>query len=138
MSEILWLIAILAFIALEAGTYQMIAIWFMGGAICGLILSLCDANFWVQMIVFAAVSLILLLCFRPLAAKKFKTKLKTNADAAIGKTVIVTQEIDNIKGTGEAKLDGLIWTARAEDDRVLQPGTTATVKKIEGVKLIVS
>ena len=42
-----------------------------------------------------------------------------------------------MKGTGEAKLDGLTWTVRSDDDSIIAEGETVEVKKIEGVKLIV-
>lgn len=135
--QIVWLIAIVAFIVLEAVTYQMLSIWFVIGAIGGLIASLLGAGFWVQMTVFLALSVVLLICFRPLAVKKLKTDYKTNADAAVGKKVTVTEEVDNIKGTGAAKLDGMVWTVRTESGKTLGVGDVAEVKRIEGVKLIV-
>lgn len=135
--QILWLAAVIAFIILEAVTYQMLSIWFVVGSIGALIAALCGAEFWVQMTVFLALSVVLLIVFRPLAVKKLKTNFKTNADAAVGKKVIITQEVDNVKGTGEAKLDGMVWTVRTESDKVLSVGDVAEVKRIEGVKLIV-
>lgn len=137
MLEILWLIAIVAFIILEAVTYQMVSTWFIGGAIGGLIAAMLNADFWLQMTIFIVLSVVLLICFRPIAVKKLKTDFKTNADAAIGKRATVTREVNNLKGTGEAKLDGLVWTARAEDDTVYAVGDIVEVTRIEGVKLIV-
>lgn len=135
--QIVWLIAIVAFIVLEAVTYQMLSIWFVIGAIGGLIASLLNAEFWLQMTLFIVISVILLIAFRPLAVKKLKTDYKTNADATIGKKVTVTEEVDNIKGTGTAKLDGMVWTVRTESGKTLGVGDVAEVKRIEGVKLIV-
>lgn len=135
--QIVWLIAIVAFIVLEAVTYQMVSIWFVIGSIGGLAASLLDADFWIQMTVFLALSVILLIAFRPLAVKKLKPTFKTNADAVIGKKVTITEDVDNIKGTGAAKLDGMVWTVRTESGKTLGVGDVAEVKKIEGVKLIV-
>lgn len=135
--QILWLVAVIAFLILEAGTYQMLSIWFVVGSIGALIATLCGAEFWLQMTIFLVLSVILLIVFRPLAVKKLKPKFKTNADATVGKKVVITQEVDNVKGTGEAKLDGMVWTVRTESDKVLSVGDVAEVKRIEGVKLIV-
>ncbi len=135
--QIIWLIGVIAFIILEAVTYQMVSVWFVIGAIGGLITSLTGVDFWVQMTVFLALSLVLLICFRPIAVKKLKTDFKTNADAVIGKKVTITKETDNINGTGEGRLDGMVWTVRSESGKTLAVGDVAEVKKIEGVKLIV-
>lgn len=135
--QMLWLLAVIAFIILEAVTYQMLSIWFVIGAIGALIATLLGAGFWVQMAVFLALSVILLIAFRPIAIKKLKPEFKTNADAVIGKKVIITKEVDNVNGTGEAKLDGMVWTVRTESGKTLGVGDVAEVKKIEGVKLIV-
>ncbi|MDD6565065.1 MAG: NfeD family protein [Clostridiales bacterium] len=137
MIEMLWLAAVVVFIILEAVTYQMISVWFIIGSVGALIASLLGAEFWLQMVIFVALSLVLLVMFRPFAVKRLKTDFKTNADAAVGKKVTITQAVDNTKGTGEAKLDGLVWSVRTQDGNTLGVGEVAEVKRIEGVKLIV-
>lgn len=62
----------------------------------------------------------------------------TNADRCIGKKALVLQTIINKEELGQVRVNGSVWTARAEDDDILEKGTTVTVKRIEGVKLIVS
>jgi membrane protein implicated in regulation of membrane protease activity len=75
---------------------------------------------------------------RPLCRKFLVTKQeKTNVDAHVGKTCIVTEEIRNIDEVGEVKLGGLCWSARSADGRVIAVGEQVTVKEIQGVKLIV-
>ena len=66
---ILWLVAIVLLIVLEAVTYQLVAIWFALGAAAALIASLLDASGTVQIVVFVAVSVISLIASRPLAKK---------------------------------------------------------------------
>ena len=39
-----------------------------------------------------------------------------------GKTGKVSVQINNIEGTGEILVDGLEWTARTEDDTILNVG----------------
>ena len=137
MIEMLWLAAVIVFIILEAVTYQMISVWFIIGSVGALIAALLGAEFWLQMVIFVALSLVLLVMFRPFAVKRLKTDFRTNADAAVGKKVTITQTVDNAKGTGEAKLDGLVWSVRTQDGNTLDVGEVAEVKRIEGVKLIV-
>ena len=62
----------------------------------------------------------------------------TNADRLIGETAVVTAAIDNLAAKGEVTVKGQIWTARSEDGEAIGSGERVTVKKIEGVKLIVS
>ena len=135
---IIWLVAIVAFIILEATTYQMVSLWFIVGAIGGLIASLLGAGFWVQMTVFLVISVALLLVFRPIVVKRLsKNNIKTNADSVIGKKVLITETVDNTNSTGQGRVDGAIWTVRSESGTIIEAGTLATIKEIEGVKLIV-
>lgn len=51
---------------------------------------------------------------------------------------IVTEDIDNLKASGQVSVAGQIWTARAEDDKtVIAEGAKVIVKEVRGVKLIV-
>ena len=57
----------------------------------------------------------------------------------IGKTAVVTEEIDNLAGKGQVKVLGNVWSARSvNDDMKIPVGQHVVVQKIEGVKLIVS
>ena len=134
---VIWLAAIVVFMVLEAATYQIISIWFAFGAIGGLIAYICGADFYVQMAVFILLSVIMLAALRPISVKLLKKQdLQTNAAGLIGKSVLITHEVNNIKGTGEGKINGMVWTIRGATDEVIPAGTAARVVKIEGVKLI--
>lgn len=138
IAGIIWLAAVIAFIILEASTYQMVCVWFIVGSIGGMIASMLGAGFWVQMTVFLAVSIVLLILMRPLAMKRLNShKVKTNADSLIGKKVLITETVDNTKATGQGKIDGAVWTVRSSDGSVIEEGEVAEIKRIEGVKLIV-
>ena len=50
---------------------------------------------------------------------------------------MVVEEINNIKGQGAVKLNGLVWTARSENDEIIQADEIVTFKKIDGNKAIV-
>lgn len=135
---LIWLIGIIGFIILEAVTYQIVSIWFAIGALGGLITAWVGADFTMQMIVFAIISVIFLICLRPVSRKLMKHKgEKTNTDSLIGKEVLVTKTIDNLRGKGEGKINGMLWTLRSTDDAKIAENEVAVVEKIEGVKLIV-
>ena len=133
-----WVALIVVFLIIEALTTQLVTIWFAVGAGGALIAQLLNAPEWAQWVAFIVVSAVLLVATRPLAKRLMKKKIQpTNADAGIGKTAVVTQTIDNTAGTGQAKLDGNVWTARSADGTVIREGELAVVRAIEGVKLIV-
>lgn len=136
--NIIWFIGIIAFIILEAATYQLLSVWFAFGAVGGLIAALCGAGFYVQMAVFIVVSIIFLAVLRPLSIKFVKNKnAKTNIDSLIGKPILITEDVNNILGTGKGKINGMIWTVRSEDNSEILKDTLPKVVKVEGVKLIV-
>ena len=137
--SLFWLALVIFFAVIEGVTPQLVSIWFAGGALVSLIVSLFGAPLWVEVIVFVAVSAILLILTRPLVKRRFaKQIVKTNADALVGGEAVVTQTINNVEGSGLAKILGQVWSARSATGETIPEGTAVTVERIEGVKLIVS
>ncbi len=132
-----WVALIVVFLIIEALTTQLVTIWFAIGAGGALAAQMLHAPEWAQWVVFIALSAVLLVATRPLARRMRKKVQPTNADAAIGRTAVVTQAIDNDAGKGQVKLDGNVWTARSADGKAIEEGRLTVVKAIEGVKLIV-
>ena len=94
---------------------------------------------WLQVLLFFAVSIVLLAALRPLVKKHFTPKLeKTNVDAVVGTTGTVISPIDNIQATGRVKLGGMEWTARSTSGEPIGEGTIVKVDRIEGVKAFVT
>lgn len=139
MAAIIWIALIVIFAVLEIVTVGLTSIWFAGGALAALLAYAVGLNELWQLIIFVAVSLILLFFTRPWAMKYLKPRLvKTNYEDAIDKNVCVTETIDNMKRTGTAVLKGQEWTARAyEDGRIFEEGTIVKVKEIRGVTMYV-
>ena len=136
---IVWIAMLVVFIVIEAATAQLVTIWFAAGALAALITALAHGPIALQVVVFVVVSIVALIATRPLVRKITNTKeARLNADRCIGQTAVVTEEINNIDGTGMAKTDGKVWTARSADGSVIPEGAQVKVDKIEGVKLIVS
>ena len=135
---IFWIVALIAFIVIEALTAQLLTIWFAVGSVAALIAEMVGAEVWLQWTVFVAVSAIVLIATRPFVKKLTKQKSQpTNADRCIGETAIVTEKIDNIAGKGAVKVNGIEWSARTKSGDIIEPGNTVKVIKIDGVKLIV-
>ena len=137
--NIIWAIAIVIFVAAEAATVGLVSIWFALGSLAALLSALMKAPLWLQIVWFFVVSIALLLLTRPLAQRFVNTKVQpTNADMVIGREALVTEAIDNVRGSGAVNAEGKIWTARSEDDAVtFAAGERVSVLRIEGVKLIV-
>lgn len=137
--SIFWLAVMIVMLAVEAATANLVSIWFAGGALAAFIAAMCDGSIPLQIILFIALSGLLLLCLWPLRKKLLRREkpLRANADRVIGMTAVVTEAVDNIKETGAVKVDGKVWTARSIDGSPLAPGDLAKVQRIEGVKLIV-
>ncbi len=136
--EIIWLALLIVFAITEGVTVALVSIWFMGGALAALIAALCGAELWVQVVLFFTVSILLLLCLRPLSKRLIKQKkVATNADSNIGKEAVVTERIDNLQGSGAVRISGVEWSARSADGSEIEKGAVVRVLRIEGVKVCV-
>ncbi len=135
---IIWLVVMIGFLIAEALTVGLVGIWFAGGALVAVILSLLEVSPLMQIIVFFAVSICLLVFTRKIFVEKLNTgKENTNVDALIGETGQVISTIYPME-IGQVKLKGQVWSALADDSLLtIEEGTYVTIKAIEGVKLIV-
>ena len=139
MAAIIWLVLMVLFLMAEASSVNMVSLWFGAGALAALITALLGGLVWVQIVVFLAVSGLLLACLRPLVRKYFTPRLTpTNVDSVIGTTGLVTVAIDNVAACGQVKLGAMEWTARSSSDETIPVGTLVQVDRIEGVKVFVS
>ena len=134
-----WLAIIVVMSIMEACTCQLVSIWFVVAAIVSFIMSLLGMSTTSQIVVFAVLSLLLVVVTKPIV-KKFisKKKTETNSDQYINKDGIVVEEINNLNGTGQVKISGITWTARTLNNDVILKDSLVKVEKIEGVKLIVT
>ena len=91
-----------------------------------------------QLVIFVLFSAALLVVVRPFCRRFLKTRNEpTNADRIIGRTAIVTEQIDNIRETGAVKVLGVVWSARSRDEMVIPAGTEVKIVEIRGVKAVV-
>ena len=138
MATIFWLIAFVVLLVVEILTLGLTTVWFAIGAIGAFLAAYAGASIVVQIIVFLILSIVLLVMTRPLVMKFFNQKReRTNAESLIGKTAIGIETIDTIHGVGRAMVDGMEWSAKAEESDVIEKDTIVFIKGIQGVKLIV-
>ena len=135
---VIWLIVTAILIVMEIISLGLTTIWFAGGALVAALMAYFNLHWMIQIIGFAAVSLILLIFTRPIAVKHLmKEPEKTNVERINGKTGYVTKTINNLKAEDEVKLGGMEWTARSKDDSIIEKDDEVIVDSISGVKLIV-
>ncbi|MDO4464590.1 MAG: NfeD family protein [Bacillota bacterium] len=135
----IWLIIFVACIVVEIITMGLTTIWFAGGSLVASVAAAIGAPLWLQIVLFIAVSLLLLYFTRPIAVKYFnKDRVKTNAESLVGKQAIVISEIDNLQGIGQVTVGGQEWSARTTEEGITLPvGSVVIIRAISGVKLMV-
>jgi membrane protein implicated in regulation of membrane protease activity len=63
---------------------------------------------------------------------------KTNVNSLLGKTAVVTMDIDNLAQTGQVRINDIEWMARTSDDNIRIPKQAVVeIEEVQGVKLIV-
>lgn len=134
-----WLAVMSVLIIIEIITVGLTTIWFAGGALVAMLIATLGGGTILQVVVFLVVSLVLLIFTRPFALNYINsTRIKTNYEGIIGKVVRITEDVDNMNGTGCATVNGQEWTVRSvNDNNKIEAGKLAKVVNIKGVKLIV-
>lgn len=134
----IWLIIAILFFILEMMGPGFLLFWFGVGALITTIVSIFVDNIVIQIGIFAISSTLLLFCTKPFIKKFTKNNtVLTNAYSIIGKTGIVTKEINSLKGSGQVKINEEIWSAKSSTNDIIPEGTRVTILQINGVKAIV-
>ncbi|HOI46778.1 MAG TPA: NfeD family protein [Bacilli bacterium] len=135
---VIWSLVLIATIVIEFETADMVTIWFSVGAIGALIAAALDQNVVMQIGIFIAVSLVLIVLTRPMT-KRFmdKTVIKTNADRFVGMIGTITVDVP-VGGRGEVLVDNSKWIAFSSSEEIIPVGTKVVVQDIVGIKLLVS
>lgn len=136
---IVWLVAALIFLGVEALTVGLATIWFAAGAVVALVLSFLDIPVPVQVVVFLVVSIALLVFTRKIFVEKLRAGAeKTNVDAVIGAKAIVTSPILPYE-VGQVKVNGQIWSAIGKNQEdSFEKDQLVIINAVEGVKVIVT
>ena len=92
----IWIAIALVMGIIEASTAQLVSVWFVIGGLAAAVSCIFTDNVFIQIAVFLIVSIASLLATRPFVKKITKFgKTKTNLDSTVGKTAVVTSDIDN-------------------------------------------
>ncbi len=135
-----WAAVFIAALWIEAETCEMVAMWFVPGAVAALVLALCRVEWWIQLIVFITLSALFLILAKTVLKKyivKSVGREKTDTDLLIGRAVKVEEDIVNADERGAVRINGQIWSARmADGNETAKAGETVIIEAISGVKLI--
>lgn len=141
---IVWLVLILVFVIIEMLTLDFVFLMIAAGSLGGLLSGLVGAPWWLQLIIAAALAVVLLFGIRPPLLRVLKRgadPAKSNVAALIGMhgTVVLTVT----RTSGQVKLAvGETWTARMAPDPAgpaeLSPGEHVVVLSIEGATAVVA
>lgn len=137
----IWLGIAVSLLIIECCTTDLVSIWLaLGSGITTIIVAIFPGIPvpW-QIIMFVVFSAILLTLTRKFV-KRYLARTKeqaTNLELNFDKTAIVVEEINNELAKGAVKINGLVWTARSEDNEIIEKDALVMFKKIEGNKAIV-
>ena len=134
---IIWIIVVVLGIIIEESTSSLVSIWFSISAGIALVFAIADFSIYIQLAVFAALSLILIVATRPFVKKMMlNTEVRTNVDKLYGMVGIVKKTIEP-DDKGVVKVDFQEWTAISFNNKLIEENTKVVIKGIAGNKLIV-
>lgn len=134
----IWIGIAIVFGIVEGATMGLITIWFTVGAGVSAVAAALGASLLVQVIIFIAVSVVLLIFTRPIMKQKLKVgKEKNNVEQYVGEIGMVIEEIKPFH-QGRIRLKSLEWAAVGDNAEIgVKVGKEVKVVRIEGVKAIV-
>lgn len=135
-----WVGAALVLGLIEVASLDLVFVMLTIGALSAAGIALAGGSFTVQVLVFAAVSALLLAVVRPLALKKLKPAgpaQLTGTAALVGRQARV---VDTVTDTaGRVKLAGEVWSARTQRaGRAFDVDEVVEVVAIDGATAVVS
>lgn len=136
----IWLIIAGISLIAEIFTVGFLIFWFAIGALIAMVVSFFTSNIIIQTTVFIISSTILIFATKPFVKKfsKDEDTVKTNVYSIIGKTGIVTEEINSLHSKGQIKVDGEMWSAISNGDTIIPKDSEVEILEVKGVKVIVS
>ncbi|RUP83151.1 MULTISPECIES: NfeD family protein [unclassified Kocuria] len=136
---IFWLIVMLALAAIEMLTLDFLFLMMSLAALVTTVVSLVVDSFTLQVVLFAVVSVLLIFLIRPLALRRLNRSTPTtrsNAERLVELPCTVLEPVG--RHSGLVRLEGDIWTARADTEPPLAEGSSVFVERIDGATAVVS
>lgn len=137
--QYLWLSLLILSVVLECLVTKAIFLCFVPAALAAMILAFVGAYGYIQIAVFAALTVLAFLFLRPLARKSLtkSTGGAFSVEDAVGMQTTVVECLDNLAGRGAVVVHGMEWAARTlSDEIVIEEGSRVEIIGVEGVKFI--
>lgn len=133
-----WFAILIASLAIEIITLNLLAGSVAVGALAGLVLSILNQPVWMQLAAFTVISALLIIVVRPgLSRYMNQSKKERKNSRLIGADAIVLCEIDNDRGFGVVNIAGREWSARSQKGEIISEGNVVTVVDMQGNTAIV-
>jgi len=136
---VVWLVLAVVLAVAEGLTTTFVLLMFAAGALAAAGGAALGADLWLQVLLFAGVSLAALVGVRPALRRRIDLQ---HADTAMGISAIegsealVIEDID--ENRGQIKIDGEIWNARPFDaQQSFEKGTRVRVIEVKGATALV-
>lgn len=130
-----WTLAGVLFLIIEVGLGSFFLLCLAIGAFFSLFVSLLGVPFWLQILLFAACSVLSIFFVRPFALRylhRHTDERKSNVDALIGRTGTVIEPIA-AHGSGYVKVDGDEWRAVSSDGTPVENGATVRILHMDSL-----
>lgn len=136
----IWLIGAIALLIIELLSAGFYVICFSIGALATALVSVFSDSFYLQLAVFATVSLLFVFLVRPIVLRHFDLKgndqRKSNADVLIGQTGFISQTV-TAGGYGRVAIDGDDWKCVSNDGKAIEKDTRVRVVSLDSIILTV-
>lgn len=133
----IWTGILVICIVIECFTFSLTTIWAALASVPLIFISRTSLSLQVQILIFAVITLLLIIGTRSLALKLLRKEKNENINNLEGQKVIVTKKITATE-KGEAKAsNGVIWTAKSNNSSEIEKDSVCRILKIEGNTLIV-
>ncbi len=140
MEALYWLILFVGLVIIEMATMALTTIWFAGGALVAALFAWIGVGLPVQVVVFIASSVILLVLTKPIVKKHLNQRIiKTNTDSMVGIDTPIIEKVEYLKETGKVRINDIEWRVIAENrDDIYEVEDIVTIQGVRGATLIVS
>jgi len=134
-----WTILGVVCVIIEVVTPSFFILWFGIGAFISALMSLFMKSVTLQVLVFAAVSAVLVIFTRPLGkALVGRATKKAGVDALVGNEGVVIEEVNPDTGKGLIRVGSDVWRARPSNgSSMISVGRRVRITGVDGTHLIV-
>jgi inner membrane protein len=135
----IWVLIGFLLLALELASPSLhIGFFGIGAMLVGVMVALgLDVPLWLELLLFVALSLLLLLILRKPLRNRFGHHERASRVDSITNEAVVTLERIAVNAIGKAELRGAPWSARNVDQRDLEAGERCRVQQMDGLTLLI-